>query len=46
MPAAEIAAPLAEVSIWAMFLNASIVVKAVMIGLMAASIWCWAIIID
>ena len=46
MPAVELAAPVAEVSFWSMFLNASIVVKAVMIGLLAASVWCWAIIID
>jgi biopolymer transport protein TolQ len=29
-----------------LFLNADIVVKVVMIGLMLASVWCWAIIID
>jgi biopolymer transport protein TolQ len=45
----EIAAtPLAgsEGSVFAMFWSASIVVKMVMIGLMAASVWCWAIIVD
>ncbi len=46
MPAAEIVAPAAEVSFWSMFLHASFVVQAVMIGLMAASVWCWAIIVD
>jgi len=43
------AAPLAaqtDLSIWSMFLGAHIVVKMVMIGLLAASVWCWAIIID
>ncbi|HEY8261950.1 MAG TPA: protein TolQ [Methylosinus sp.] len=48
-PAEIAAAPLAgaaEVSIWGMFLGAHIVVKLVMIGLLAASIWCWAIIVD
>ena len=29
-----------------MFLHASIVVQAVMIGLLAASVWCWTIIVD
>jgi biopolymer transport protein TolQ len=43
------AAPLAagpEGSVFAMFWSASIVVKLVMIGLLAASVWCWAIIIN
>jgi biopolymer transport protein TolQ len=40
-----IAAPLAEVSLVSMFWSAHIVVKAVMIGLLLASVWCWAIII-
>lgn len=31
---------------WALFLQADIVVKAVMIGLMLASIWSWAIILE
>ena len=30
----------------ALFLRADIIVKAVMVGLLLASIWCWAIIID
>jgi biopolymer transport protein TolQ len=36
----------AQASVFAMFWSASIVVKLVMIGLLAASVWCWAIIID
>ena len=40
MNPAELAAPVAEVSIWSMFLHASIVVQAVMISLLAASDWC------
>ena len=36
----------AEGSVFAMFWSASIVVKMVMIGLLAASVWCWAIIIN
>ena len=46
----EIATPLgaaaSEGSIFAMFWSASLVVKLVMVGLLAASIWCWAIIIN
>ncbi len=52
MNPAEIAAsPLAasaaaEITIWSMFWGAHIVVKFVMLGLLGASVWCWAIIID
>lgn len=35
-----------EVSVWGMFMNASLVVKLVMIGLMAASVWSWTIIVN
>ena len=35
-----------DISIWTMFWNAHFVVKLVMLGLLSASIWCWAIIID
>jgi biopolymer transport protein TolQ len=35
-----------DMSLWALFWQAHIVVKLVMIGLMGASIWCWAIIVD
>jgi len=35
-----------EFSFFALFFEAHIVVKIVMIGLMAASVWCWAIIVD
>lgn len=38
--------PHADLSIWALFMQADIVVKSVMIGLLAASIWSWAIIVD
>ncbi len=36
----------ADLSPWALFMQADIVVKAVMLGLLLASIWSWAIIID
>lgn len=41
-----LASPAAEVSVWALFWQASFVVKLVMVGLMAASVWSWAIIVD
>jgi biopolymer transport protein TolQ len=44
--ASAMAAPAAEVTLWSMFLSAHLVVKLVMIGLLGASIWCWAIIIN
>jgi len=41
-----LAAPGGELSIWALFWQAGWVVKLVMIGLLAASVWTWAIIVD
>jgi biopolymer transport protein TolQ len=38
--------PHASVSLWALFMQAGFVVKLVMIGLLGASVWTWAIIID
>jgi biopolymer transport protein TolQ len=35
-----------DLSIWGLFWSAHIVVKAVMIGLLVASIWVWAIVVD
>jgi biopolymer transport protein TolQ len=46
MDAAATVAPHADLSIWALFWQADIVVKIVMTGLLAASVWCWAIIVD
>jgi biopolymer transport protein TolQ len=40
------AAPIAEVTVLGMFLQASLLVKFVMLSLMGASIWSWAIIIN
>ncbi len=42
----DLGAPGTEVTLWSMFLSAHIVVKLVMLGLLGASIWCWAIIIN
>jgi biopolymer transport protein TolQ len=35
-----------DMSLWGLFWQAHFVVKLVMIGLLAASVWCWAIIVD
>lgn len=35
-----------DISIWTMFWNAHVIVKVVMLGLLAASVWCWGIIIN
>jgi biopolymer transport protein TolQ len=41
------AAPVAhDLSLFSLFWQAHIVVKLVMVGLLAASVWCWAIIVD
>ncbi len=38
--------PAAHASLWALFWQAHIVVKAVIVGLIIASVWVWAIVID
>ncbi len=45
---AQLAGSLAEhdLSMWALFLRADLIVKAVMVALILASFWCWAIIFD
>jgi biopolymer transport protein TolQ len=35
-----------DMSLWSLFWQAHIVVKLVMLGLLGASVWCWAIIVD
>lgn len=35
-----------DMSMWGLFMQADFIVKSVMIALIVASIWCWAIIID
>lgn len=35
-----------DVSLWGLFMQAGFIVKLVMIGLMGASVWTWAIVID
>jgi biopolymer transport protein TolQ len=36
----------ANLSLWALFYNADLIVKLVMVGLLVASVWVWAIVID
>ena len=43
---AALAAPTANLSLWGLFLEADIVVKLVMLILLLASVWVWAIIIE
>ncbi len=40
------AMPTADMSLFGLFWQAHLVVKVVMLGLLAASVWCWAIIVD
>jgi biopolymer transport protein TolQ len=40
------AMPVAEITMFGLFWQAHFVVKAVMLGLLVSSIWCWSIIID
>lgn len=35
-----------DVSLWGLFMQAGLIVKLVMLGLIAASVWTWAIVID
>jgi len=46
MEQAGLAAATHDVSLWALFMQAGLIVKLVMIGLIAASVWTWAIVID
>ncbi|KQV66064.1 protein TolQ [Rhizobium sp. Root1220] len=41
-----LAAAATDVSLWSLFMQAGLVVKLVMLGLIAASVWTWAIVID
>lgn len=46
MEHADLAAAASSVSLWSLFMQAGLIVKLVMIGLMGASVWTWAIVID
>ncbi len=41
-----LAAPVANVTLWGLFMQANWVVKLVMLGLLFASVWTWAIVVD
>ena len=46
MEHADLAAAASSVSLWSLFMQAGLIVKLVMIGLLGASVWPWAIVID
>lgn len=46
MEATSLAAATTDVTLWSLFVQAGFVVKLVMIGLLGASIWTWAMIVD
>ena len=46
MDAVGAVVPHTDFSIWGLFWAADWIVKAVMLGLLGASVWCWAIIVD
>ena len=46
LPAPQAPLTSSDLSIWGLFWSAHIVVKSVMVGLLVASIWVWAIVID
>jgi biopolymer transport protein TolQ len=35
-----------DMSLWGLFMQAAFIVKLIMLGLIAASVWCWAIVVD
>ena len=43
---ANLAMPGADLSLWGLFIEADIVVKLVMLGLLAASVWVWAVVYE
>ncbi|MDO6964516.1 protein TolQ [Rhizobium alvei] len=46
METANLAAAHTDVSLWALFMQASFIVKLVMLGLLGASVWTWAMVVD
>jgi biopolymer transport protein TolQ len=46
METATLAAATADVSLWSLFMQAGFVVKLVMLGLLGASVWTWAMVVD
>jgi biopolymer transport protein TolQ len=46
MDPAQATSAATDLSLWGLFLQAHLIVKIVMTGLVLASVWCWAIIVD
>jgi biopolymer transport protein TolQ len=46
MEQVSLAAATSDVTLWSLFMQAGFVVKLVMLGLMSASVWTWAIVVD
>lgn len=46
METVDLATAATDVSLWSLFMQAGFIVKLVMIGLLGASVWTWAIVID
>lgn len=46
METSALAAATTDVSLWSLFMQAGFIVKLVMVGLLGASVWTWAIVID
>lgn len=46
MPGVELASPVSDVTLLGLFMQANLIVKLVMIGLILASVWSWAVIFD
>lgn len=46
METSGLASAAADVSLWSLFMQAGFIVKLVMLGLLGASVWTWAIVID
>src|ERR1022692_1656041 len=44
--AVQLGAAAGDLSLWGLFLEADIVVKLVMVGLLAASVWVWAVVFE
>src|SRR5262245_48866005 len=46
MDPAQAPSVVADLSLWGLFIQAHLIVKIVMVGLVLSSVWCWAIIVD
>lgn len=46
LDATSLGAPAGDMSVWSLFLQADVVVKLVIVGLILASVWTWAIVVE